>query len=93
MEQLDNAAIQTLHSFAAALLHERPLEAGLPPSFDTMDAIESELAFDEAWTQWIDAALDEPTLQPHFLMTLSLGLRLDGLRGIALKFHENYDLL
>ncbi len=93
VEQLDNAAIQTLHSFAAALLHERPLEAGLPPSFDTMDAIESELAFDEAWTQWIDAALDEPSLQPHFLMTLSLGLRLDGLRGIALKFHENYDLL
>ena len=93
VEQLDNAAIQTLHSFAAALLHDRPLEAGLPPSFDTMDAIESELAFDEAWTQWIDAALDDPALQPHFLMTLSLGLKLDGLRGIALRFHENYDLL
>ena len=93
VEQLDNAAIQTLHSFAAALLHERPLEAGLPPSFDTIDAIESELAFDEAWTQWIDAALDDPALQPHFLMTLSLGLKLDGLRGITLKFHENYDLL
>ena len=93
VEQLDNAAVQTLHSFAAALLHERPLEAGLPPSFDTMDAIESELAFDEAWTQWIDTALDNPDLQPHFLMTLSLGLKLDGLRGIALKFHENYDLL
>ena len=93
VEQLDNAAIQTLHSFAAALLHERPLEAGLPPSFDTMDAIESELDFDEAWTQWIDAALDDDALQPHFLMTLSLGLKLDGLRGITLKFHENYDLL
>ena len=93
VEQLDNAAIQTLHSFAAAILHERPLEAGLPPSFDTMDAIESELAFDEAWTQWIDAALDDPALHAHFLMTLSLGLKLDGLRGIALKFHENYDLL
>ena len=93
VEQLDNAAIQTLHSFAAALLHERPLEAGLPPSFDTMDAIESELDFDEAWTQWIDAALDDPAMQPHFLMTLSLGLKLDGLRGIALEFHENYDLL
>ena len=93
VEQLDNAAIQTLHSFAAALLHERPLEAGLPPSFDTMDAIESELTFDEAWTQWIDAALDDPALEPHFLMTLSLGLKLDGLRSIALNFHENYDLL
>ena len=93
VEQLDNAAIQTLHSFAAAILHERPLEAGLPPSFDTMDSIESELAFDEAWTQWIDAALDEPVLQPHFLTALSLGLKIGGLRSIALKFHENYDLL
>ena len=93
VEHLDSAAIQTLHSFAAALLHERPLEAGLPPAFDTMDSIESELAFDEAWTQWIDGALDDPDLEPHFLMTLSLGLKIDGLRTIALKFHENYDLL
>ena len=92
-EQIDNASIQTLHSFAAALLQERPLEAGLPPSFDTMDAIESELDFEEAWTQWIDAALDDKALQPHFLMTLSLGLKIDHLRAIALKFHTNYDLL
>lgn len=28
---IDQAAIQTLHSFAALLLRERPLEAGLPP--------------------------------------------------------------
>ena len=93
VELLDNAAIQTLHSFAAALLHERPLEAGLPPSFDTMDEIESELDFDEAWTRWIDAALDDASLQPHFLMTLSLGLTIGSLREIALKFHDNYDLL
>ena len=93
VEQLDSASIQTLHSFAGALLQERPLEAGLPPSFDTMDAIESDLAFEESWAQWIDAALDDAALQPHFLMTFSLGLTIDGLREIALKFHENYDLL
>ena len=93
VEQLDSASIQTLHSFAGALLQERPLEAGLPPSFDTMDAIESDLAFEESWAQWIDAALDDAALQPHFLMTFSLGLTIDGLREIAVKFHENYDLL
>ena len=93
VEQLDSASIQTLHSFAGSLLQERPLEAGLPPSFDTMDAIESDLAFEESWAQWIDAALDDALLQPHFLMTFSLGLTIDGLREIALKFHENYDLL
>ena len=93
VEQLDSASIQTLHSFAGSLLQERPLEAGLPPSFDTMDAIESDLAFEESWAQWIDAALDDAALQPYFLMTFSLGLTIDGLREIALKFHENYDLL
>ena len=93
VEHLDSASIQTLHSFAGSLLQERPLEAGLPPSFDTMDAIESDLAFEESWAQWIDAALDDAALQPHFLMTFSLGLTIDGLREIALKFHENYDLL
>ena len=93
VEQLDSASIQTLHSFAGSLLQERPLEAGLPPSFDTMDAIESDLAFEESWAQWIDAALDDAALQPHFLMTFSLGLTIDGLREIAVKFHENYDLL
>ena len=93
VEQLDSASIQTLHSFAGSLLQERPPEAGLPPSFDTMDAIESDLAFEESWAQWIDAALDDVALQPSFLMTLSLGLTIEGLREIAVKFHENYDLL
>ena len=56
---LDQASIQTLHSFASALLHDRPLEAGLPPAFETSDEIAAGLRFDEAWTEWIDAALEE----------------------------------
>ena len=39
VDDLDQAAIQTLHAFAAALLHERPLEAGLPPGFEVTDEI------------------------------------------------------
>ena len=90
---LDLASIQTLHSFAAALLQERPLEAGLPPSFETLDAIASDLAFEEAWAQWIDAALDDAALQPPLAMAFSLGMTVANLRAIARKFHENYDLL
>jgi len=30
---IDNAAIQTLHSFAGSILREQPLEARLPPRF------------------------------------------------------------
>ena len=94
VEDLDQASIQTLHSFAGALLRERPLEAGLPPSFETMDAISSELAFEEAWTEWVDSILEEGS--PHFQglsLAFSLGLSVSKMREVALKFHGNYDLL
>ena len=93
VESLDNAFIQTLHSFAGALLRERPLEAGLPPAFDTMDAIESDIAFDEAWTRWLDEALDDKSLERLFLTAFSLGMTVDHMRRIAQQFHANYDLL
>ena len=94
VDDLDQASIQTLHSFAGALLRERPLEAGLPPSFETMDAISSELAFEEAWTEWVDSILEEGS--PHFQglsLAFSLGLSVSRMREVALKFHGNYDLL
>jgi hypothetical protein len=61
---LDRSAIQTLHSFAGSLLRERPLEAGLPPAFETLDQIAADLAFGETWVSWLDGALDDLTLQP-----------------------------
>ena len=93
VSDLDSASFQTLHGFAAALLQERPLEAGLPPSFETMDEIAGELAFDEAWAEWIDWALDDAANIPTLPLALSLGLRPDDLRSVALKFHQNHDLL
>lgn len=70
---LDQAAIQTLHSFAGSLLRERPLEAGLPPAFGTLDQIAANLAFGETWITWLDSALDDADLQPAFRLALSLG--------------------
>lgn len=92
---LDQAAIQTLHSFAAALLRARPLEAGLPIEFQPVDEILSQLDFDRAWSDWLDWALSAPTLQEPLLNALSLGLNanLSPLRQIAQIFHQNYDLL
>ena len=46
VQDLDQASIQTLHSFASSILMERPLEAGLPPSFEVMDEIAGDLDFD-----------------------------------------------
>ena len=90
---LDSSSIQTLHSFARSILQERPLEAGLPPVFETMDAIASDLAFEDAWDQWVDAALDDPDLAGSLSLAFSLGLAVNHLRDVALTFHQNYDLL
>ena len=92
---IDHAAIRTLHSFAALLLHERPLEAGLPPSFESTDAIVASIRFNEAWNAWLDAHLDEDsTLAPHLELAFTLGMNLSHLREAAREFHENYaDLL
>ncbi len=90
---MDGAAIQTLHSFAGALLREQPIEAGLPPVFETVEEIESGLRFDEAWQGWLDEALGRDDLAPRSLRGLRLGLSLDSLRRVAEAFHANYDLL
>ena len=92
LREMDAAAIQTLHSFAMALLRERALEAGLPPNFEVSTEIEADIQFDDAWRQWLDGALDSDILGPVILRALGLGLRLDDLRKVAASLHQNYDL-
>ena len=88
---LDQASIQTLHSFAAALLHERPLEAGLPPAFETSDEIVAGIRFDEAWAEWLDGVLEgDSVLAPQLGLALTLGVNLAQLKEVALAFHKNY---
>ena len=88
---LDQADICTLHSFAGGLLRERPLEAGLPPSFETSDEILAGIKFEEEWRDWLDRHLDgETELAPHLALALTLGLTLNHLKTIARAFHQNY---
>ena len=90
---LDQAAIQTLHSFAGSLLRERPLEAGLPPGFDIRDEIEADITFDRRWSEWLDETLDDAEAQEALRPALAEGLTLRHMREIADKFRVNYDLL
>ena len=88
---LDQAAIRTLHSFAAQLLHERPLEAGLPPGFETTDEIAAGIRFNIAWDNWLNEALEGKTaLAGDLAIALTLGMTPDDMRGVALEFHRNY---
>ena len=93
VDDLDQASIQTLHSFAGSLLRERPLEAGLPPGFNVRDEIEAEVAFEKMWSEWLDATLDDPGAQETLRPALEEGMTLRHIREIAVSFHRNYDLL
>ena len=55
--EIDQAAIQTIHSFAAQLLQERPLDVGLPPGWSPMDQIEGAERFADRWDMWRERAL------------------------------------
>ena len=89
----DSASIQTLHSFAGQLLRERPLDVGLPPSFEVIESIESDINFQDRWQLWLDEALDSEDLAPTLAKAMSLGLRMDQLRDVAVSFYQNLDLL
>ena len=93
IRDIDQASIQTLHSFAADLLQARPLEAGLPPGFQVMDRIAADLAFEDEWKRWLDANLDDAATGQSFALAISLGMTLDQMREIALAFHREYDRL
>ena len=88
---LDMADISTLHSFAGGLLRERPLEAGLPPAFETSDEIVAGIRFNEKWDKWVHQHLDGDTdLGPHLALALTLGVSLGDIKTIAREFHRNY---
>ncbi len=90
-DNMDGASIQTLHSFAASLLRERPLEAGLPPNFRIAEPIEADIRFEERWQSWLHERLLDGETALELLRLIKLGLNLDHLRTAAAALHSNYD--
>ena len=52
-DELERSPISTIHSFAATILREHPIEAGVDPGFTQLDALESALLFDECWNDFL----------------------------------------
>ncbi len=57
VSELDEASVQTIHSFAAQLLRERPLDAGLPPGWMNLDEIADSERFNLQWDAWLETSL------------------------------------
>ncbi|MDD4858099.1 MAG: UvrD-helicase domain-containing protein, partial [Candidatus Krumholzibacteria bacterium] len=58
-DELERAPISTIHAFAATILREHPIEAGIDPNFEQLDALESELFLDECWSDYLMEGSEE----------------------------------
>ncbi len=92
-DELDAAAVSTLHAFARRILSEHAIEAGLPPRIEVLDDVESQIAFDERWTRFLDAALDDHALERALLLGISTDITRDTLRSLAVACNANWDLV
>ncbi len=93
VDELDEAAICTLHAFALRILTEHPVEAGLPPGVDVLDETRSALAFEERWTRLLDQMLEHPLCSDMVVRGLAAGLNLDSVKELAGIFHRHWDRL
>ena len=93
LDDVDDAALSTLHGFAQRILAEHPLEAGLPPHFEVVDDVEAAVRFEERWGEFLDALVADPDLEPVLLRSLALGVDFDRLRRVARVLHEHYERL
>jgi ATP-dependent exoDNAse (exonuclease V) beta subunit len=88
---LYRAHIETIHSFATALLRERPVEAGIDPLFEVLEGLAAQLDFDRAYERFQDQLLSEP--REELDVALRRGFGLAELREACERLHEHRYLL
>ena len=93
VDEVDAAAIETLHGFAQRILSTHPLEAGLPPLIEVQDEIRASISFEERWNEFADRLLDDPALEEILLRAHVLGLEMKHLHEVAHEFHNHWDRL
>ena len=98
IEELDQASIQTIHSFAAQLLRQRPMDVGLPPGWSQWDALAASQGFEEKWEAWQDRVLGgysdtESELVEAMRYLIRAGIGLGNWKTLAREFSSDYDRL
>ena len=92
--ELDRASIQTIHSFAARLLRERPLDMGLPPGWAQWDELAASQDFARRWDAWLAEALgpgagNSAELEASLRYLMATGNGISKWRELADEFQEN----
>lgn len=93
LDDLDSAAIGTLHSFAQRLLSEHPIEAGLPPLVEVLDEVGSSIAFEQRWVDVQRELLDDNEMATPLLLAMAAGLQLKRLRSLLQALGRDWDLI
>ena len=80
LAEIDSAVIGTVHSFCGRLLRERPIEAGLDPAVETMDAAAEQTLRGRAWRQFCDLVARDHSLAANRQALEESGMDLRDLR-------------
>jgi ATP-dependent helicase/nuclease subunit A len=88
---LHRAHIETIHAFAAGLLRERPVEAGLDPGFEVLDELAAQLAFDAVYRDWLQDLLSSE--RPEVVAAVRRGFDLPQIRQLVQTVHDHRSLL
>jgi len=89
LDQLDGAAITTLHGFALRILSQHAIEAGLPARLE----VSPTEAFEDRWVE-LQSRLLSSSQQEHALaLARILGLNMGHLRELAQHLDSNWDLV
>jgi len=92
-QEVDEAAICTLHAFAQRILVEHCVAAGIPPGFDVLDETAERADFEARFERFADRLLADPDAEPALVLAFSLGLTRDDLIEMARALHWNWDRL
>ncbi|HEU5152168.1 MAG TPA: UvrD-helicase domain-containing protein [Iamia sp.] len=93
LDELDGAAIGTLHAFAQRILVEHPVEAGLPPRVEVLDEVTSGVEFERRWARFSDELYADPAHARTFLLLFAAGVRDTTPHALARTFDANWDLV
>jgi ATP-dependent helicase/nuclease subunit A len=100
LDEIDMAAISTLHAFAHRILSEHPVAAGLPPRVEVLDEVRSQLAFEKRWDGFVDELMTDPRYEAAVIRATRLGVRIEAsasnqasLKDVARILGQNWDRL
>ena len=95
IQNIDQATIQTIHSFAGQLLRERPTDVGLPPGWLQLDDLAATQRFNESWERWLERSLGSdtgvsPDLQNVLRTMIGARVGVQRWRDLARIFSDRY---